>query len=88
MISQVSPFKLPRGAGGILDWGRVRFTLFASAVVGLLLALPSETATYLVVFRALVVGVAAMLAFGLLEDWPVREPRRMPVPSRCGQRWS
>jgi hypothetical protein len=78
MSSNVSPFQLPRGPGGILDWGRVRFTLFASAVVGLLLALGNETATYIVVFRAVLVGVAAMLAFGLLEHWPVREPRRIP----------
>ena len=78
MSSNVSPFQLPRGSGGILDWGRVRFTLFASAVVGLLLALGNETATYIVVFRAVLVGVAAMLAFGLLENWPVSEPRRVP----------
>jgi len=37
-----------------------------------------DTATYIVVFRAVVVGVAAMLAFGVLEHWPVRELRRMP----------
>lgn len=78
MSSNVSPFQLPRGSGGILDWGRVRFTLFASAMVGLLLALGNETATYIVVFRAVLVGVAAMLAFGLLEHWPVSEPRRVP----------
>jgi LytS/YehU family sensor histidine kinase len=75
MSSRVSPLKIPRG---VLDWGRVRFTLIASATVGLLLALPNETAAYVVVFRALVVGLAAMFAFGTLESWPVREPQRVP----------
>lgn len=59
----------------MLGWRRVRFTLGVSALFGLLLSLPSETSTLIVVARAVMVGVAAMLAFGLFEQWPRRLPR-------------
>ncbi len=41
----------------MLGWRRVRFTLGVSALFGLLLSLPSETATYIVVARAMMVGL-------------------------------
>lgn len=63
------------GLALILSWPRVRFTVGISAVFGLLLSLPSETATLIVVSRAVMVGLAAMLAFGLFEQWPRRLPR-------------
>ena len=58
----------------MLGWGRVRFTLGISALFGLLLSLPSETSTFIVVARAMMVGLAVMLAFGLFEQWPRRLP--------------
>jgi len=58
----------------MLGWGRVRFTLGLSALFGLLLSLPSETSTFIVVARAMMVGLAVMLAFGLFEQWPRRLP--------------
>lgn len=59
----------------MLAWRRVRFTLGISALFGLLLSLPSETSTLIVVARAMIVGLAAMLAFGVFEQWPRRLPK-------------
>ena len=70
-----APSAKPRGLALMLGWRRVRFTLGVSALFGLLLSLPSETATYIVVARAMMVGLAAMLAFGLFEQWPRRLPK-------------
>src|SRR5262245_57401437 len=63
------------GMAPILGWRRLRFTLLVSAVLGLLLSIASETATYIWVARAVMVGLAAMLAFGVLERWPARPER-------------
>jgi signal transduction histidine kinase len=70
-----APSAKPHGLAQMLGWRRVRFTLGVSALFGLLLSLPSETATYIVVARAMMVGLAAMLAFGLFEQWPRRLPK-------------
>ncbi|HWJ07191.1 MAG TPA: histidine kinase [Steroidobacteraceae bacterium] len=67
-----------RGLARALNWRRVRTTLIASVLLGAFFSLPMETATWIVVFRALVIGFCAMLAFGLFEQWPVREPKRVP----------
>ena len=61
-----------------IGWPRIKFTLIWSIVLGALLSLPMETATWIVVFRGIVVGIAAMLAFSLFERWPAREPRWIP----------
>lgn len=58
----------------MLSWRRVRFTLGISALFGLVLSLPSETSTLIVVARAMMVGLAVMLAFGVFEQWPRRLP--------------
>jgi len=59
----------------MLGWRRVRFTLGVSALFGLMLSAPSETATAVVAARAMLVGLLAMLAFGLFEQWPQRLPK-------------
>lgn len=59
----------------MFGWRRVRFTLLISALFGFLLGLTSETAMLIVMSRALMVGLACMLAFGLFEQWPRRLPR-------------
>lgn len=64
----------PRGLALMLSWRRVRFTLGISALFGLVLSLPSETSTLIVVARAMMVGLAVMLAFGVFEQWPRRLP--------------
>jgi LytS/YehU family sensor histidine kinase len=61
----------------VLGWRRVRFTLIVSTLLGLLLSIASETPTIIWIFRAALVGLTALLAFGVLDRWPAREPRRM-----------
>jgi signal transduction histidine kinase len=59
----------------MLGWRRVAVTAIAAAFVGLLLS-PGWRGGFLVVMpRALLVGLAALLAFGVLERWPRRLPR-------------
>src|SRR5262245_58257463 len=67
----------PRGLSAVLGWRRVRFTLIVSTLLGLLFTIASETPTIIWIFRAVLVGLMALLAFGVLEQWPEREPRRM-----------
>lgn len=59
----------------MLSWRRVRFTLAISIPFGLLLSIGMETSTPIVVARVMLVGLAAMLAFGLFEQLPKRLPR-------------
>jgi two-component sensor histidine kinase len=65
----------PRDLAPMLGWRRVRITLIASTLIGLLDSLSSLTPTVVVVGRAILVGLFAMLAFGLVERWPKRLPR-------------
>jgi two-component sensor histidine kinase len=76
MTAAALPSK-PHGLALMLGWRRVRFTLTVSALFGLFLGLLSETATVIVVSRALLVGFSAMLAFGLFEQWPRRLASRL-----------
>jgi hypothetical protein len=55
-------------------WARVRVVLISATLVGLILAIGSETATAVVVLRAWLVGMGALLAFSLFERWPQRLP--------------
>jgi signal transduction histidine kinase len=64
-----------RGLAVMLGWRRVRVTLIASTLLGVLISFGNETLFLIVIARAIVVGLAAMLAFGLFEQWP----RRLPV---------
>jgi two-component sensor histidine kinase len=64
----------PHGLALMLGWRRLRFTLGVSVLFGLFLSLTSETATPVIVLRVAVVGLGAMLAFGLFEQWPQRLP--------------
>ena len=66
------------GPGAILRWSRLRFTLLVSTVFGLLLSIDNETPTLLVIVRAAIVGLATLLAFGVLERWPRHLPKKLP----------
>ncbi|HMN44046.1 MAG TPA: histidine kinase [Povalibacter sp.] len=77
MTSVAASSAVPRGLSRLFGLQRIRVTLIAAGLLGLLLSLPSETATYVVVLRALIVGFAAMLMFGVFEQWP-RTLRRVP----------
>ena len=68
----------PHGLALMLGWRRVLLTLSVSLLLGLLNSVPSQSPTSVVVSRALLVGLCAMLAFGLFEQWPARLPKRMP----------
>jgi hypothetical protein len=59
-------------------WPRLKATLIWSIVLGAVLSLPMETATWIIVIRGIVVGLAAMFVFSLFERWPAREPRWIP----------
>jgi two-component sensor histidine kinase len=63
------------GPPALLGWPRVRVALLASTVVGLILRPNFVLPFYVVVARTMVVGFAALLAFGLSERWPARLPR-------------
>lgn len=56
------------------SWPRLKVTLIASLGWGSVLGLVSATAMLIVIGRTALVGLSAMLAFGLLERWPVRLP--------------
>jgi len=62
----------------IFSWRRLRFTLSVSAAFGFLLGLGNETATLIVMFRAVIVGCAILFVFGLFERWPKNPPRWLP----------
>ena len=61
----------PRALALMLGWRRVRFTLFLSLALGLLF---SSRWGSLGVVRVMLLGLCAMLAFGLFERWPKRLP--------------
>ena len=66
---------MPRGLALILGWRRLRVTLIASVSLGLLIGVSSQTPTMVWIGRAVVVGLCAMAAFGLAEQWPAKLPR-------------
>ena len=68
----------PRGLALTLGWRRVLLTLGVSLLLGLINGAASRSPMSVVVTRALLVGFAAMLAFGLFEQWPARPPKRLP----------
>jgi hypothetical protein len=77
-MNPASSLDAARGPASPITWPRVRATLIWSIALGALLSLPMETATWIIVIRGIVVGLAAMLAFSLFERWPAREPRWIP----------
>ena len=64
----------PHALAVMLGWRRLLFTLATAVPLGLLLSLSSQSSTVVVVARSIIVGLVAMLAFGLTERWPARMP--------------
>jgi hypothetical protein len=62
----------------MLSWQRLLVTLMASTLLGLVLKIPSVSPTFLVVGRAMLVGLIALLVFGFFERWPTRPLRWLP----------
>jgi signal transduction histidine kinase len=67
----------PRLAGLalVLGWRRALFAVCFSAVIGLMLAPQWTSGPFSVLIRAVLLGLTAMLVFGLFEQWPRRLPR-------------
>lgn len=70
-----APTEAKRGLRLLFGWRRVRATLIASLLLGLMLSLASVTPTRIWLVRAVIVGLTMMLAFGLAEQWPRRLPK-------------
>ena len=64
----------PHRLAEMLSWRRVVFTLATALPLGLVLSISSSSSTGVVVARSMLVGLVAMLAFGLVEQWPARLP--------------
>ena len=63
----------PRDYSRLFSWRRLRVTLVAAVILGLLQSLTSAvTPAYVWIARATTVGLLAMLVFGLFEQWPAR----------------
>lgn len=64
----------PSGLSLLLNWRRVRFTLIFSVLIALPLAVGWKSGLLSLVLRTVLLGLAAMLVFGLFEQWPRRLP--------------
>jgi len=72
----------PRGLALVLGWRRIRFTLGISIALALLLSIPRMPPWHhwklglgSALASTVIVGLGAMLVFGLFEQWPKRLPR-------------
>jgi signal transduction histidine kinase len=65
----------PRGLALAFHWRRVRFTLIFSLVLGSMIGLGWNSGWWSAVIRVIAIGLAAMLVFGLFEQWPRQLPR-------------
>jgi signal transduction histidine kinase len=59
----------------MLGWGRVRFTVLLSVGLGLLFSFGWTSGLLSLLTRTVLIGLTAMLVFGLFEQWPKRLPR-------------
>jgi hypothetical protein len=73
MVSPAAPGR-PRAAARILSWHRVRLALGLSFVLGLLLSFNWGVPG---IVRLMLLGLIAMVVFGLFERWPKRLPKRL-----------
>lgn len=65
----------PRGLALAFNWRRVRFTLIVSGLLGLLFSTGWKSGFFSILSRTILLGLIAMLMFGLFEQWPTRLPR-------------
>ena len=62
----------------MLAWPRVRFTLSFAFVLGALIGLGWKSGWWSAVIRIEMLGLIALLAFGLFEQWPEQLPKWLP----------
>ena len=60
----------PTGLALIFGWRRVRFVLIVSTMFGLILNVGNQAPFFVVLARAITVGLAILFVFGLFEQWP------------------
>jgi histidine kinase/histidine kinase/DNA gyrase B/HSP90-like ATPase len=73
-MDPAAPPPRPRGLALMFGWRRLLITVATSLLLGLFLSLISVLPASIVVARAMFVGLATLLAFGLFEQWPARLP--------------
>lgn len=76
-VSGLSETHPALGAGPLLSWRRLRFTLAMSVLIGLPYGLHWNSGPASALVRTVTIGLAAMLAFGVFERWPKRLPARV-----------
>jgi len=64
----------PRGLALMLGWRRLLFALGLSMASGLLLGLDWKSSVSSLLLRTSILGLSAMLVFGVFEQWPRRLP--------------
>jgi signal transduction histidine kinase len=67
-----APATNTRGLARIFAWRRTRFVLIVSLSFGLILNVGNQAPFFVVMARALIVGMAILFMFGALEHWPRR----------------
>ncbi|MGE0031264.1 MAG: sensor histidine kinase [Steroidobacteraceae bacterium] len=72
-----SPFtsRIRESFGRLWAWSRVRYTLAASILWGLMLSIGWESSSGGLLARTIVIGLVLMLVFGFFERWPANPPR-------------
>ncbi|MBA4175495.1 MAG: sensor histidine kinase [Leptothrix sp. (in: Bacteria)] len=68
----------PRGLALMLGWRRVLVAVGLATLIGLLFSTFWKSSVTGLFGRVIGVGLLAMLAFGLIEQWPRRLPRWLP----------
>jgi len=63
-----------RGLARVLGWRRLRITLLFSVLLGWPISLGWTSGLLSVLARTVLIGLSAMLLFGLFEQWPKRLP--------------
>ncbi|MBV8659042.1 MAG: histidine kinase [Burkholderiales bacterium] len=66
---------LPRTLPPMLSWRRILLAVILSTLIGLPISLNFVSPVWSVLARANLLGLSALLAFGLLERWPAQLPR-------------
>jgi len=64
-----------RGLALMLGWKRIRFTLLIAGIFGLMIGTSWESGLWSALVRTTLLGLTAMLVFGLFEQWPKHLPR-------------
>jgi signal transduction histidine kinase len=67
-----APATHTRGLARIFAWRRTRFVLIVSLSFGLILNIGNQAPFFVVMARAVIVGMAILFMFGALEHWPRR----------------